>query len=517
MTENTQNVSAPETQSEPEKQNAPKKGFLSKLDSFWGIKESGSNFKTEIVAGIVTFLAMCYILTVNPNQILYGGVADGRWASLFIATAFGAIIGTLLMSFLAKLPLAQASGMGLNSLVGTIIGGGVGSFSAYVFEFSLANALAMVLISGVLFLLLSVISIKGVSLRQKIFDGIPAAIKMAIPVGIGLFIAYIGFQNSGIIQKNIYTASDLVIFSKYDASAAAAAVCVFGILVIAILSHLKIKGAIIFGILAATVLGIPLGVTNLDIVAGKQAGITWKFWENFGEFFGGDDSVFLAAFKGFSFPAGSVFTVIMLVITMCMIDMFDTMGTCVGCCAAAGLLDENGVPKNYNRIMYSDSIATCTGAILGTSTVTTFVESGSGIAAGGKTGLTAFVTAVMFLLAIFLMPFFAMIPSAATAAALIYVGVLMMKNVTRIDFSDAKVAVPAFLTIVIMPFGYSITDGIGIGIVSYFLIDSIIYLVKLIAYAANKQEREKPVWDISVVTIVITALFLVYFLVPAVI
>ena len=494
---------------------------VGKFNKFFGISASGSSVKTEIVAGIVTFLAMCYILTVNPNQFFYNGIENNLWASVFMATAFGAIIGTLLMAFLAKLPLAQASGMGLNAMVGTIIGGGIGAFSTYVFEFTLANAMFMVLISGILFFLLSVISIKGISLRQKIFDGIPMGIKTAIPVGIGLFIAFIGFQNAKVIVDNRYTLLDLVNFSLYDVNVANAAVCLIGLIVIAILSHCKIKGAVIFGILFATIIGIPLGVTNLEVVTGNTPGISWKFWENFGKFFSfGDDSVLGIAFKeGWAMPAGSIFTVIMIIISMCMIDMFDTMGTCVGCCAEAGLLDEKGTPINYDKIMYADSIATCTGALCGTSTVTTFVESGAGIAAGGKTGCTALVTAIMFFLAIFILPVFAMIPSAASASALVYVGVLMMKNVTKIDFSSVKVAVPAFLCIIIMPLGYSITKGIGIGILSYVIISILSYIVESIIYAAKKEKKpeDKPVWEISVVTIIISILFIIYFFVPTVI
>ena len=489
---------------------------IGKLDKFFGITERGSTIRTEIVAGIVTFLAMCYILTVNPNQFFYAGTADPRWTSVFIATAFGAIIGTLLMAFLAKLPLAQAPGMGLNALVGSIIGGGVGAF-AYTFEFSLGNAMLMVLISGVLFLLLSIISINGVSLRQKIFEGIPAAIRTAIPVGIGLFIAFIGFQNAKVIVDNPYTLVDLVALSKFDIIAGNAAVCLFGLFVIAVLSHLNVKGAVIIGILAATVLGIPLGVTNTAVVTGSVDGITWKFWENFGNYFG-ENGVFGIAFtEGFSLPSGAVFTIIMLVITMCMIDMFDTMGTCVGCCSAAGLMDEKGIPLNYDKIMYSDSIATCAGAIFGTSTVTTFVESGAGIATGGKTGLTALTTAIMFFLAIFALPVFAMIPSAAAASALVYVGVLMMKNIKNIDFSDIRAGVPAFLAIAVMPLAYSITKGIGMAIVSYVIISVICYVVELIAFAFSKKENKvKPKFEVSIVTLIICALFLVYFLVPTV-
>lgn len=375
-------------------------GFWQKVDKFYGVTARGSNFRTEIVAGIVTFLAMAYILTVNPNQYFYDSTSNSLWTSVFMATAFGAVIGTILMSVLAKLPLAQASGMGLNSMVGTIIGGGVGAFG-YSFSFSLGNAMLMVLISGILFLLLSIVKIKGKTLRQLIFNGIPAGIRRAIPVGIGLFIAYIGFQNAGVIVANQYTQVSMVDLTNWGdgSTAKSAIVCLIGLILIAVLMHHNVKGAIILGILGATLVGIPLGVTDYKVILGNSDGISWKFWENFGNYFSSDKGVFGLAFtEGFDFPSGSVFTVIMLIITFCMIDMFDTMGTCVGCCSAAGLMDADGTPLNYDKIMLSDSIATCAGAVLGTSTVTTFVESGSGIAAGGKTGLTALVTAILFFL-----------------------------------------------------------------------------------------------------------------------
>ncbi len=506
-----------------------------KIDSFWGIKEKGSSVKVEIIAGLVTFLAMCYILTVNPNQIFYKGTGDPRWSSLFIATAFGAIIGTLLMAFLAKMPLAQASGMGLNSLVGSIIGGGMGLY-AYEFKFTLGQAFLMVLISGVIFVLVTLIKIKGKSLREIIFDGMPKPVRTAISVGIGLFIAYIGFQNAGIIVSNQYTQVALVDFSalfKGDAtvSATSAIVCLFGVMVIAILDKLNVKGSVIFGIIGATLLGIVLGVTNLDVIKGQTDGISWKFWENFEEYFTGENSVFLSFVDGIKnpFPSGSLFTVIMLVITMCMIDMFDTMGTIVGCCGGNRVLsDENNKPYHYGEIMMSDAIGTCAGAICGTSTVTTFVESGAGVAAGGRTGLTAFTTAILFFLAIFLLPAFAVIPSAASSSALIYVGVLMMKNnVKSVDFSNAINAVSAFLTIIIMCLAYSITKGIGIGVLTYTIMSLLSYVVEVIVYACKKDktvvnengetvEAPKPKCEVSVVAVVISILFAVYFFVPTV-
>ena len=494
--------------------------------------------RKEIIAGIVTFLAMCYILTVNPNQILYAGTADPRWSSLFIATAFGAVIGTLLMAFLAKMPLAQASGMGLNSLVGGIIGGGLGFVSAYQygFEFTIGQAFMMVLISGIVFLLLSVIKIKGKTFRELVFDGMPVAVRGAISVGIGLFIAYIGFQNAGIVVTNGYTQVGFVDFTNWGdqtvnylsatgtwAAAKTACVALIGVFLIAILDKFNVKGSVIIGILGATIVGIPFGVTNLNVITGSVDGISWKFWENYSNFFSmGEGSVFGSFTTVFTegFPAGSLFTVIMLIITMCMIDMFDTMGTIVGCCGGNRILsDENNKPRNYGQIMISDAVATCAGAMLGTSTVTTFVESGAGVSAGGRTGLTAFTTACLFLLATFALPFFAMIPSAATASALIYVGVLMMKNnVKSIDFSNAINAVSAFLTIVVMVLSYSITKGIGIGMISYTLMSLVAYAADVIVYACKKNtnDTEKPKFNVSIVAIVVTVLFLVYFFVPTV-
>ena len=505
-----------------------KNGFKEKLDDFYGVSKVGSSFKVEIIAGIATFLAMAYILTVNPNNILWAGTADVRWASVFIATAFGAVIGTLLMSLLAKIPLAQAPGLGLNSAVGTLVGGAAAGAAGY--SFPLGTALLLVLISGILFTVLSVVPCgkdkatgRSVSLREKIFDGVPESIRIAVPVGIGLFIAFIGLQNAKIIVDSPYTLVSLVNFGDFDlykngGPAAQAIVCIVGLIVIAILSHYKIKGAVIFGILGATILGIPLGVTNFDIILGKVDGITWKFWENFGNYFSMDPSkggVFLAVFtEGFAgFKPEVLMICVVTIISLSMLDMFDTMGTVVGCCTNANLLDENGKPVNYAKIMYSDSIATCVGALIGTSTVTTFVESGVGVAAGGKTGLTALVTACLFFLSIFILPVFAFIPSAAAACALVYVGVLMMASVTDIDFKTVKNAVPAFLTIILMPLSYSITTGIGVGIIAYVLISVILYVTELIKYSLSKEEsKEKPKFEISIVMIIIFALFLLYFL-----
>ena len=490
---------------------------MNKFLAFLGFdpEKKKTTVRTEIIAGIVTFLAMAYILTLNPMLMLnlfkdptYGYL----YPSVFVATAIGAFIGTLLMALYAKLPLAQAPGLGLNSMIGFLLGGTL--VSGY--NLSFGNAMLLVLISGLLFFLLSIVKIKGNSIRMIIYKAIPESIRKAISIGIGLFIAFIGLAGAGIITVGDGTLVGLVQFSKWDMAAnGPALVCLFGFIVIAVLSHFNIKGAVIIGIAAATLFGLIPGI-NVT----QWSGQTWAFWEYFANFFSFDPSkggTFFAAFtEGFVFPQGTpIMSLVMVVITFCMIDMFDTMGTCVGCCSAAGLMTEDGVPVNYERIMIADSTATAAGALLGTSTVTTFVESGAGISAGGKTGLTALVTAVLFFLSIFLLPVFASIPGAAANAALIWVGCLMLKGVKDVKIDSVKDFVPSFLTIAMMPLGYSITTGIGFGILSYVVIDLCGYLFGLLAYALSKKEdKTKPVWDLHVVTIIIAVLFIVYFFVP---
>ena len=491
-----------------------------KIDDFFEITKRNSTHKTEIFAGITTFLAMAYILVVNPNNILLNGTLDSRFTSVFIATALGAFIGSLLMAILANMPFAQAPGMGLNALVGTIIGGGMG------FAFSYGNAMAFVFVSGIIFLILSFIPAgknkngKTISFREKIFDGVPKPIRTSISVGIGMFIAFIGLQNAHIIVANKFTLVQLIDFNKPNVwvlggEACMAIVAIFGLLVITILSHYKIRGAVIIGIIAATILSIPLGVANVDILLGNTPGISWKFWENIGNFLGNNE-VFLSLFKdGFNLPSGSLLTAIMIIISFSIIDMFDTMGTVIGCSKNAKLVDKDDKPLNYGKIMYADSTATIIGSLIGTSTVTTFVESGTGVAAGAKTGFTALISSILFLLSIFLLPLFAFIPSAAAASALIYVGALMIQNIVEVDFKNIKNAVPSFITIIIMLLSYSITDGIGAGIISFVIIDFIIYIIDLAKYN-NDMLKEKPKSEITWVTLIIFILFMIYFLVPIV-
>ena len=481
---------------------------MRKLIKFFKLEENKTKVSTEIFAGLAIFLATVYILTVNPNNILVNGSADPRFSSVFIATALGAFIGSILMAFVAKMPLAQAPGMGINALVGAIVGGSLG------ISYSLGNVLFLIFISGILFILLSIIKIDNKPIREKVFEGMPKCIRDSISVGIGFFIAFIGLKNASIITGNQFTLVELIDFGSkanwvLGGPACQAIVALFGLIVITVLSHFKVKGSVIIGILSATLLSIPLKVADLSILAGNVSGISWNIFTNLKSFFSfGSNSTFLTIFKeGMNIPQGSLFTSLMLVISFSMVDMFDTIGTVVACTTNAGLVDKEGKPLNYGKIMLSDSLATCIGAMLGTTTITTVVESGAGVAEGGKTGLTSFTTAILFLLSIFLLPLFAFIPISASASALIYVGTLMLKNITKVDLKNIRNSVPAFLTIILMPLTYSITDGIGVGIIAYFLINLIIYII-------NRLKGKNVKSNITLVNTIITILFIFYFLIP---
>ena len=436
------------------------------MDKFFKISERGSTVKTEIIAGLTTFFAMAYIIVVNPNQIIgFSFDVPGAmtiWNAVYIASIVAAVIGTMLYALYAKLPFAQACGMGLNSFFFTsfilpqVISGGdvIKGYQA---------GLVIILISGLIFLVLSV-----TGARSYIAKAMPECIKKAIPAGIGLFIAFIGFQNVEIIEANQYT---LVQFVKINgakwADIAPAIIALLGFIIIAILSKLKVKGAVLLGILATSIIYYlaTWQMPSFDLSSIAQPfkdfaaiGVTGVFqaesWKN--------------AFSGEMI--GSIFTVIMLIITYCLVDMFDTIGTLYGTASEADMLDENGDPIDIDKSMACDSIATVSGAVCGTSTVTTFVECASGVAAGGRTGLTSLITSICFALCLFLSPVASIIPTAATAPALIFVGVLMVKNFSKVDMEDMRSAVPAFLTLVMMPLTYSIANGIGIGAISYTLI-----------------------------------------------
>ena len=438
------------------------------MNKFFKITERGSNIKTEIIAGLTTFFAMAYIVVVNPNQIVgfsFGveGI-DKIWNAVYIASILAAVIGTLLYAFYANLPYAQACGMGLNSfffvsfVLPQIVNGG-STIEGY------QAGLVIILISGLIFLVLSL-----TGAREFLAKAMPECIKKSISAGIGLFIAFLGFQNVGIIESNEYT---LVQFVKINGAKwediAPAIIALVGFLLIVILTKLNVKGAVLISIIATSVIYY-VAIWQLPEFNFTFSSIGQSF-KDFSDI--GITAVFTpSSWKNAFSPefTGGIFSAIMLVVTFCIVDMFDTIGTLYGAASEANMLDENGDPIDIDKAMTCDSVATVAGGICGTSTCTTFVECASGVAAGGRTGLTSLVTAACFAICLFLAPFARIIPAAATAPALIYVGVLMLKNFSKVDMTDLRSAVPAFLTLIMMPLTYSIANGIGIGSISYVII-----------------------------------------------
>lgn len=480
----------------------PKKGFWGKVDNWFGITKSGSNYKTEIVAGITTFMAMVYILMVNAG--MFEGVIGGEnpYGAAYIATSVGAIVGTFLMAFLARMPLAQASGMGINAFIVFTLLNKTG--------LTYANSMVFVLIDGVIFLILTL-----TGLRRKIFEAIPAGVRHAIPVGIGLFIAFIGLQQAGVIVNEESTLTTFISFNllnnpefvTYSAGTVGgilpAIVALIGVVIIAVLSKKNVKGAILWGLLGSAVLyyvfaGIAVGAGSqgaIDMFNNVSLSNPLSAFEAWGK-----DSVGVVFYEGFNFDqylstgtnnAGSLAVVLITsALSLCMIDMFDTIGTLYGACSKGNLLDKDGTPIRMEKMMLSDAIATCTGAIAGTSTVTTFVESSAGVVAGGRTGFTSFITGVCFIVAMFLSPIAQLIPRSATATALIWVGVLMMSSVTKVDWNDAAEAIVAFMTFITMLLGYSISKGIGMGIITYIVIQICTGKIKKISI---------PTWVIGII------------------
>lgn len=437
-----------------------REGFFGR---FFGISQSGSNMRTEILAGITTFITVAYVLILNP-QILadpFVITGDAQLASkisngVFIGTCIGAFIGTFLCAVYAKVPLAQAPGMGLNAFFAYTVVLGMG----YTYN----QTLTIVFLSGVLFIVIT-----AVGLREAIIRAIPEPVKAAITPGIGLFITIVGLKNAGIVVGNSSTLVSMVDFAQWRNGENTELICgalvaLFGLIVIAVLNARKVKGAVFLGIVASTLVGIPLGVTK---ISSFDLNLVNKF-RDFGEV-----SLFkldaAGLFEGKS-TAEAVFTIIMLVLSFSLVNMFDSMGTLMGAGKQSGLLDENGEVIHMKEALMADAISTATGALLGTSTVTTVVESSAGIAEGGRTGMTSFVTALAFLAAIVLAPVVGIVPSAATASALIYVGVLMLGNIKEVDFSETTDAVVSFCTIVFMPFTYSIANGIAMGLITYCLL-----------------------------------------------
>ncbi len=457
------------------------------MEKFFKIKENGSTVRTEIFAGLTTFFAMAYIVFVNPNQVAAEGangwlVAAGAepvtmgkiWNSVYIASILVAVIGTLLMALYARMPFAQACGMGLNSFFCTTFVAGA-FFGGEDIVTGYQAGLVIVFVSGLVFLVLSV-----TGLRKYIATALPECLKKAIPAGIGLFIAMIGLKNAGIIEDNPYTfvqffdihgrikaiGGDVTSLDVWH-EIVPVIVALLGVFIIAILAKYNIKANVIIGILLSTVLYYVM-MWELPSFDTSQIGQSFKDFKEIGLFGVFKGEAWNAAFNGEFI--GGVFAAVVLIIAFCLVDMFDTVGTIYGTAASAGMLDENGDPIRLNQSMMCDSIGTVSGALLGTSTCTTFVESASGVGAGGRTGLTSVVTALCFVICLFLSPLASIIPSCATAPALIFVGVLMAKNFANVDMDDMRSAVPAFLALIMMPLTYSISNGIGLGAIAYVII-----------------------------------------------
>ncbi len=429
------------------------------MESYFKLRENETNIKTEILAGITTFMTMAYILVVNPSILSQTGMNFG---AVFTATALAAIVSTLLMGIYAKLPFAQAPGMGINAFFAFTIVIGMG----HTWQFALTAAF----LEGIIFIILTIFNV-----REAIIDSIPVNVKKAISVGIGLFIAFIGLENAGIV---VHPKSGTIV-ALGNVTSGTALLAIIGIILTGVLLARDIKGALLIGIVVTTIIGIPMGITKLpNAVFSMPPSIS---------------PIFL------KFEWNHIFTSDMFIalFTLLFMDMFDTIGTLVGVATKAGMLDEKGNVPRAKEALMSDAIGTTLGACFGTSTVCTYVESASGVAAGGKTGLTAVSTAVMFMLALFISPLFLMIPSAATAPALILVGLFMLSPIKELDLTDFTEAIPAFLTIIMMPLAYSISDGLIFGIVSYVALKVLVGKGK----------------DVTITTYIIAALFILKFFV----
>ena len=435
------------------------------------LRENQTTVRTEVVAGLTTYFTMAYIIFVNPSILAKAGM---DYNSVLVATCLAAALGTLLMAFLANYPFAQAPGMGLNAFF---------TFAVVLQNgFTWQQGLAIVFISGVLFILLTL-----TGARSAVVEALPRSIRYAIPAGIGLFITLIGFNNAGLVRVNQGPIVDIILSAETLEAGAlveqisrapaqilelasfgspSVLLAGIGLLVIAVLYARRVSGAILLSIVLTTLIGIPLGATPVperfsftDIHLNDTL-----FQLDFAGLFDGEASATVAS------VLSVLTTLVVVIISFSLVDLFDTIGTLIGTADKGGFLDQDGRLPRMKRALLADALATTFGALVGTSTVTTYIESNAGIAAGGRTGLTALVVGVLFLLSVFLAPVAGMVPAAATAPALILVGMLMMQSVQRIDFADFENALPAFLTIVLMPFTYSIANGIAAGIIFYVLI-----------------------------------------------
>ncbi|WP_270563009.1 NCS2 family permease [Clostridium beijerinckii] len=428
------------------------------LESYFHLEENNSNVKTEILAGITTFVTMAYIIFVNPNILKIAGMnsanavgdaaaqfsvgSDPIVSSVFVATCLAAAIGTLIMGLYANLPFAQAPGMGLNAFFTYTV--------CLTLGFTWHQALSCVFMSGVLFILITVTSI-----REKIVDAIPQNLKYAISGGIGLYIALIGLKSGGVVVSNPAT---LVGFGNF--ANPGTLLTIIGIIITAVLMSRGIKGSILIGIIATTIIGIPFKITSLENLhffsAPPSLAPTFAAFDFAGLFSKGGTSI-----------GGAFLSVIMVVITICLVDLFDTIGTLVGTATKAGMVDENGKVLRMKKALICDAVATTAGSVLGTSTISTYIESTAGVSEGGRTGLTSTVVGILFILSLFFSGLVGIVPGQATAPALVIVGVLMMSAIVNIDFSDFTEAVPAFFAISLMAFSYSIANGIAAAMIFY--------------------------------------------------
>ncbi len=401
-----------------------------------GFDPAKHSVKTEIVAGLTTFLTMAYILAVNPD--IFSSLEDMGMpkGAVFTATGLAAIVGTLVMAVYAKKPYALAPGLGLNAFFVYTV--------CLTMGYSWQFALTAVLIEGIIFIVLTVTNI-----REAIIDAIPSAMKSAVSAGIGLFIAFIGMVNAGIIVDDGGT-----IISLGSITSGTALLALIGLVITSVLMILKVPGSILVGIIVTSIIGIPFGITKFDGVVSSVPSIEPIFWK---------------------FEWHNIFTVDMLIVvfTFLFIDMFDTIGTVIGVSKKANAINPDGTIPGVKKVLMADAVATVAGAIFGTSTTTTYVESASGVASGGRTGLTSFTVAICFAVALFFAPVFLGIPSAATAPALILVGVMMMSSIKDVDFEDFSECVPAYITMIVMPLAYSISDGIMLGLISYVVLNAL--------------------------------------------
>ncbi len=427
------------------------------IQKIFGFNPATMTLRKEVIGGITTFLTMAYILAVNPSILSATGMDAG---AVFTTTCISAVVATLVMALYAKLPFALAPGMGLNAFFAYTV--------VLTMGYSWQFALTAVLIEGVIFILLTI-----TGLRQYIVNAIPLILRRAISPGIGLFIAFVGLKSAGIV-----TSSEATFITLGNLHDPAVLLGIFGIVLTASLLVKGITGSLLIGILVTTVVGIPLGITNFGGIVSTPPSIEPIFWQ---------------------FEWHNILTVdmVVVVLTFLFIDMFDTIGTLIGVSNRAGMVDDDGNVKNLNQAFMADAIGTTVGAILGSSTVTTYVESASGVNVGGRSGLTSFTTALCFIVALLFAPLFLAIPGQATAAALILVGVMMMHDIRKVDFSDYVTGIPCFICIVLMPLTYSISDGILMGVISYVLIHLLTGTLK------DKDKRNNINWA----TILLAVLF----------